>query len=132
MNWKYVKKLKGIDLINEYEHLVNYTFDDFFKKCVIDNNGGRPSDSAFDTDKVNEREIKSLLSFNHEDAETVWNIFEWSKEDLKGRYIPFGIDNFGNLICFDASNGNVIFLNHENNNAEFIADDFQKFLSKLY
>ncbi len=132
MEWKYIKKLKSIDLISEYERLVNYAFCDSFRECVIACNGGRPDKKVFNTNKEKEREIKSFLSFNREDRETVWKVFEWNREELSNRYIPFAIDNFGNIVCFDKENDNIVFLNHENSSIEFVADNFEIFLSKLY
>lgn len=132
MEWKYVKKLESVDLIGDYECLVKYVFVDSFRKCVIANNGGRPNKKVFDTDKTKERELKSFLSFNKNDRETVWKIFEWNKEELTDKYIPFGIDNFGNLICFEASNDKIVFVNHEDMSVEIIADNFDAFMSGLY
>lgn len=132
MEWKYIKKLKSINLINEYENLTKYTFCDSFRKCVIDNNGGRPCKKIFNTDKFKERELKSFLSFNKEDKETVWKIFEWNKEELNNKYVPFGIDNFGNLICFDIINDKIIFINHEDISIEIIANSFDDFINGLY
>ncbi len=132
MEWKYVKELKSVDLIDDYECVVKYVFCDSFRKCVIAHNGGRPSKRVFDTDKAKERELKSFLSFNREDRETVWKIFEWSKEELANQYIPFGIDNFGNLICFEANNDKIVFVNHEDMSIETIADSFDSFMSCLY
>lgn len=132
MEWKYVKELKTVNLIDDYERLVKYAFCDSFKTCVVANNGGRPSNRVFDTDKVKERELKSFLSFNREDRETVWKIFEWNKEELTNKYIPFGIDNFGNLICFNANNDKIVFVNHEDMSVENIADNFDEFLNMLY
>lgn len=132
MEWKYVKPLKTMDLIDEYECLVRYVFCDSFRKCIAENNGGRPSKKVFDTDKERERAIKSFLSFNKEDRETVWKIYEWNKEELNDRYVPFGIDNFGNLICFDANNDKVIFLDHEDMTIEVIANNFCEFINNLY
>lgn len=132
MEWKYIKKLKSIDLIDDFECLVKYVFCDEFRKCVIANNGGRPSKRTFDTDKVKERELKSFLSFNKEDRETVWKIFDWNKEELANKYVPFGIDNFGNLICFDANNDKIVFVNHEDMSVEAIAENFDGFMSGLY
>lgn len=132
MEWKYVKNLKSVDLINDYECLVKYVFCDSFRKCIIANNGGRPSRRTFDTDKIKEHELKSFLSFNRNDRETVWKIFDWNKDELSDKYIPFGIDNFGNLICFDKNNDKVVFVNHENMSIEIIADNFDCFLDKLY
>ena len=107
-------------------------FYDSFKKCVITNNGGRPSKQTFDTNKVKGRELKSFLSFNKDDKETVWKVLDWHKDELSDKYVPFCIDNFGNLICFDASNDRVIFLNHENTSIEMIADGFDEFMNGLY
>ncbi len=132
MEWKYVKTLKSEDLIYEFERLVKYSFSDSFRKCIIENNGGRPSKKAFDTDKAKERELKSFLSFNKEDRETVWKIFEWNKDELTNKYVPFAIDNFGNIICFEVNTNKVVFINHENMSIEVIADDFEEFINKLY
>ena len=132
MEWKYVKPLLSEDNINDFECLVKYCFPDEFRKCVILYNGGRPSCKAFNTDKTKERELKSFLSFNKEDKETVWKILEWNKEELTNRYVAFAIDNFGNLICFDANNDNIIFLNHENAETELIATNFSEFINALY
>ena len=132
MEWKYIKELKSLDLIDDYECLVKDVFCDSFRKCVIANNGGRPSSKVFDTDVSKERELKSFLSFNKDDRETVWKIFEWNKEELTNKYVPFAIDNFGNLICFDASNDKIVFINHEDMSVEFIADNFDSFMSGLY
>lgn len=132
MEWKYVKPLTSTSLIDDFEALTKYRFCQSFKDCVINNNGARPSNKAFDTDKTKERMLKSFLSFNKEDRETVWKIFEWCKEDLGDKFVPFAIDNFGNLICFDKSNDNVVFLDHEVASCELVADNFDNFLAKLY
>lgn len=132
MEWKYVKSLKSAELIDSFEDLAKYEFCDSFKKCVLNYNGGRPSNRIFDTDSAKERELKSFLSFNKEDKETVWKIFSWNKDELKDKYIPFGIDNFGNLICFNADNDNIVFINHENLTVEYIAATFDDFLNGLY
>lgn len=132
MEWKYVKTLSSADNINEFECLVKYAFPDDFRNCILSNNGGRPGKRVFDTNRNKERVLKSFLSFNKEDRETVWKIQDWNKEELSDRYIPFAIDNFGNLICFDAENDKVVFLELEYVTVEQIADNFTEFMSKLY
>ena len=122
------------NLIENFEHKVGYKFSDTFKNCVIDYNGGRPTLSAFDTEMEKEREMKLLLSFNKNDKENIWNTNEWveSELDFAKNLIAFADDNFGNLICFDANNNNVVFWNHEIDTTEFIAKDFDTFLGCLY
>ena len=132
MEWRFVKVIDDEKLIENFESKAIYTFSDSFKKCVKSNNGGRPSVSAFDTNKAKEREIKSLLSFNREDTDNIWKMNEWVKAELNDKYVAFAIDNFGNLICFDCGNDNVVFWNHESNGIEFIAKDFDAFLACLY
>ena len=132
MNWKYIKELQSLDLISEFENTVNYKFCSEFVETVKNYNGARPENSLFDTDKTEKRAIKSLLSFNKSDKETVWKIMDWNRTELAEKYVAFGIDNFGNLICFSVENGNVIFLECESLSIEMIAGDFTGFLSKLY
>ena len=132
MNWKYVKPLKSEKLIDDFEQLVCYSFPNEFKSCVQLHNGGRPAYRGFDTAKNVGREIKSFLSFNHNDRETVWKIYEWNKEELSNKYIAFAIDNFGNLICFDSKNDSVVFFNHEDLSIELIANSFVEFMNLLF
>lgn len=132
MEWKYVKPLNSINLINEFESIVCYELPKEFKECVLQYNGGRPERKGFDTDTNKGREIKLFLSFNKSDRETIWKIYEWNNDELSKKYLPFAIDNFGNLICFDMNNDNVVFLNHENFSVEHIANTFTEFLEVLY
>ena len=132
MVWKYVKQLETEENINDFECLVRYSFPEDFRKCVKNYNGGRPSKRAFDTDRRKDRELKSLLSFNKGDRETVWKIHDWNSNELADRYIAFAIDNFGNLICFDANNDKVVFLDLESSCFEKVADTFSAFLDCLY
>jgi hypothetical protein len=131
MNWKYVKPLESTENIDRFECLVKYAFPDDFRRCVQEHNGGRPERRVFDTNKARERVMKSFLSFNRGDLETVWDIREWNREELGERYIAFAIDNFGNLIAFDADTDHIVFINHEDMTVEQIADSFVKFMAKL-
>lgn len=132
MEWKYVKPLQTERLITSFENLVKYKFPEEFRKTVLLYNGGRPQYKTFDTEQVRERALKSFLSFNENDRETVWKIHEWNRDILGERFVPFAIDNFGNLICFEAKNSTIVFLNHENGISEKIADCFDDFLRGLY
>ncbi len=140
MNWKYVKPLVSEDLIKEFEKEHNFKFDESFVDCVKNNNGGRPEKTVFDTHKTKKRDIKTFLSFNKEDKETIWKINE--KEIVRPEYmagtdsklIAFAVDNFGNYICFlkDAENaGNVVFINRKTNDLEYIAKNFDEFINSL-
>lgn len=132
MNWKYVKALNSVDLINDFEKLVGYKFPKEFRDLVLQFNGGRPERKGFNTNVSIGRELKSFLSFNTGDRETVWKINDWNKDELSNKYLAFAIDNFGNLICFDKNNNNVVLLNHEDLSVEHIANTFSEFIKTFY
>ena len=132
MNWNYVKPLKSANLINEFENLVGYEFPKDFKEFVMQYNGGRPEHKTFDTDSTEERVFNDLLSFNKEDISTIWKTNEGNIEGLPDKYVVFADDPFGNLICFDKDNDNVIFWNHDDESVEHIANTFTELLDKLY
>lgn len=141
MKWEYVKKLKSVDLIDEFERLAKYKFCESFRRFVIENNGGMPEKNVFDTDCEERHVFDILLSFNKEDISNIWSTFEnfeWLDEDLnpkdelRYRYIAFAEDPFGNLICFDSTDDKVVFVDHEDLFVEIIADGFDGFLEALY
>ncbi len=129
MNWKYVKNLQEIDLINEFEKEFNCKLPDDFIKCVKNNNAGRPELNSFDTEVTSERTIKKLLSFNKNDSENIWNANKILNK-IQANIIAFAMDSFGNYICFDTKN-TVVFFEHETETMEIISDNFNSFLSKL-
>ena len=131
MNWKYVKPLKSIYLVNRFECLTHYKLPKEFVDCVSQFNGGRPERNRFNTAVSTDRSIKTFLSFNPEDRDTVWKIHKWNRDELGDRYAAFAIDHFGNLICFYTGNGSVVFWNHENSHTEYIADTFSEFIDSL-
>ena len=132
MNWKYVKALKNENAIVEFEKAYKIEFPDSFKEIVTKFNGGRPEKDVYDTDKTKERTIKSILSFNQDDKETIWKINEYSTEELGDKYVAFAIDHFGNLLCFSKSEKSIIFIDSETLKTEVIASDFASFIDKLY
>lgn len=129
MEWKYVKEIKSAELISDFERKFNFKFPDEYRECVLKYNGGRPSKKVFDTEKVKEREIKSLLSFNHNDLETMWFVNDCNDTSL---YIAFATDSAGNLICFNASDSSIVFIEHETNVIEKVSDNFVNFIGSLY
>lgn len=132
MNCKYIKELKSIDLIDKFQQATEYKFCEFFRKFIAINNGGMPERNIFDTDKTKDRTVKSFLSFNCEDKESIWNAVNWLDDEMVDIYIPFALDNFGNMICFDRNDGSVVFIDLENLSIENIAKDFDDFLCVLH
>ena len=132
MNWKYVKTLKDNGLVKEFEEKNDFNFPNEFVDLVNNFNGGRPEKSAFVTQSGKERAIKGLLSFNKDDIETIWKISDWNKSELDNKYIAFAIDNFGNLICFDKSSKNIVFIEMETLKSDLVSSSISEFISTLY
>lgn len=136
LEWDFIKPLKSVALIDEFEEKVGFKFPQSFRDCVIANNGGYPNKIAFDTDKTKERVFDSLLSFNREDRCTVWDFYDAAAredfEELGKAYIEFASSGFGDPIAFDPETGYIIFVNHETLEIELIAKTFEEFLDKLY
>jgi hypothetical protein len=132
IKWKYIKKLESENLIQAFETETDYKFEDAFKACVSENNGGRPSPNVFDTENTKGRTFKSLLSFNASDTSNVRAFNDSAGDDIGEKYIAFATDDFGNLICFERASGRVVFWNHETGVVEPVADGFDMFINKLY
>jgi hypothetical protein len=79
-------------------------------------NGGRPSEKDIITNTKREYVFKSLLSYNKNDKETIYNVYP---DLFKGVPLyPIGTDAAGNFICYNFDNKKIVLLNHENNNEE--------------
>ena len=129
IQWKYAKPLASPDPMDAFERSVGYAFCPEFRECAMEHNGGRPLANVFDTDKAKGRVLKTLLSFDPDDRETVWKAIEW--ECMRPGYIPFAVSAFGDPICFDKTNGRVVLLDHESGLIEDVVDDFERFITSL-
>ena len=127
LKWRYCKPLVDEKQIAEVENKLGFVFPSLYVKTVKEHNGGRPPIGEYNTDKTKERTIKSFLSFNMNDIENVYNALEDVLETGK-KVIPFGIDSFGNYICFNKTDGKIVFLDFETGKTEQIADDYDGFL----
>lgn len=126
--WRYVKPLANENLIAETEKKLGFKFVGSYVTFVKKYNGGRPPISVFDTDITRERTIKSFLSLNPSDLENIITLNKTVPE-LSSNVIAFAIDSFGNYICFEKTNGSIVFLDYETGEIERISDNFDDFLN---
>ena len=93
-------------------------------------NGATPTKTKFMVN-VDEKILGSILSFNLQESEA--DSFEVAmKSGFARNIIPFGIDPFGNYICYNTDNKNIIFFDHEENSGTIITNGLQKFIDMLY
>jgi hypothetical protein len=132
MEWNYVQPIKNKRVINEFSLMVDYVFSDEYLDFIEEYNGGRPDKRNFVTAEGNKYTLKTFLSFNKDDMDNVWDIIDWSEDLVQDkREIPFAIDAYDNLICFNCEDNKIIFCDTETAEIEEIAEDFEEFLEKL-
>lgn len=132
MEWKHKKKLEKNTFIVDFETYIMHSLPEEYKTCMLLNNGGRPSQNRFRLNSGEERVIKTFLSFNPYDKETIWTA--WL--DCPINCVPIACDNSGNyiLLQYDANRDKpcVVFLNHKTYEIEYISDDYTSFIDNLY
>ena len=128
INWKYVKRLQSEATVSEFEKAVGVVFPEDLRFAILNFNGGRPSLKYYDTNGQNDREFKTLLSFNENDSETIHRHYPLDSVDKT--LIPFASDPAGNY--FVLKNGRIGLWDHESDNVQIIAASFSEFLEMLH
>lgn len=133
MNWKFVKPLVDENTISEFEKIIGKELPDELKSDIKNHNAGRPEKRLFDTEKSQNKMIKSLLSFNKNDTNNVFSALEWNiGPDNKDDFIVIGLDPFGNFICLDKDLEEIVYIYHDNFRIELIAENYKEFIEKLH
>lgn len=130
--WKRVKPLSDSNTFSNFEKEYGILLPDFLKELIVNKNAGRPSLSIIKTADGNELEIKSLLSFNKEDVENIYNVIEYFKKEFEGKIIPIATEPSGDYFCIDLTNDSIFYWCHETNKLTFIAQNIFDFLKGLY
>lgn len=138
MDWVCGEKLADPKIIEEIEMIIGYQYPSEYKTVVLQNDGGSPEWMIFDTSKTKERVFNNLISFEDGTLDGALEYVlssgkkQWAFSGLKWRYVPFGDDPFGNMLCFDRENDHVVFFDHETRKIEEVADSFTEFIDSLY
>lgn len=134
MQWKFIKTLENKDIIKLYEEKYQITFPKEFISLIERYNGGRPRPNNFNCKSISGCVFKSLLSFNPNDRENIFNTKECLKDELPENLIPFATDPAGNLICFKYTSGNtsIVYWMHETEEIHDICETINELLNNLY
>ena len=128
LTWKYVKPIKDVNALADFEKKVGVQFPNDLKEIINQFNNGRPSNKYFDTTNEKECEFKKLFSLNPDDVENIYSTLEFDTQFKN--LIAFASNSFGNLICL--YDGKIVYWKHETDEIEPLADTFTEFLAKLY
>jgi len=127
--WLYGNRVE-LALIRKFEKEYSFTFPQEFVCVVMGNNYGRPVPNSIDSAMGKEQSIKALLSFIRADVENIWDFTEiLLNYGIRDR-IPFAIDDFGNLFCFD-TNMNISLLDFDENVEVSICQSFEQLIKNL-
>ena len=129
IEWKYKIDLAD-NALSEMSSKYQVTIPDDLKDFLKVANAATPSKTRFML-KVDEKVLGAVLSFNPNEKEAD-SFASAMNVGFEKNIVPFGIDPFGNYICYNTDNGSILFFDHEEDNLAEIASTLEDFLNKLY
>lgn len=128
--WKYKIDLEDSSVFEEIEKKRGILFPEELKAFIRDTNAATPSNYNFMVGN-NERVLGAILSFNHEEID-VDSVFPALSSIDDKNLIPFGIDPFGNYICYSLEDKTIVFWEHENGNITSTNTSLTDYIESLY
>lgn len=128
--WKYKIEITDQSVFSELESKYSLTIPEELKAFLVEHNAATPSKTHFMIGST-ERIFGAVLSFNREDTDvdTVFTAFD-AIEDRS--LVPFGIDPFGNYICYALADDQIVFWDHESGNILTTGSGLKRFITQLY
>ena len=128
--WKYKINLKDENVYSYIENMRNIKIPENLKNLIKAANGATPSKYRFNVEGT-ERILGAILSFNENesDSDTIYTALTVIKDF---NLMPFGIDPFGNYICYNNEKCEVVFWEHESYLVSSTKKDLPDFISSLY
>lgn len=130
MEWKYKIEIADEHVFSELEKEYGIVFPDELKTFIEENNAATPSKYNFMVGNV-EKVFGAVLSFNRGENDTDTVFTALAAIDDK-QIIPFGIDSFGNYICYSMTNHDIVFWDHENGSVTSTEKNLSDFIASLY
>lgn len=129
IEWKYKIDLED-NAVSTISKEYGVCIPDDLVKLLKEANAATPSKTKFMV-KVDERILGAILSFNpgEKDADSFDSAMNVGFDK---KIIPFGIDPFGNYICYNTNDKEIVFYDHENNSFTTVAENLEKFIAMLY
>lgn len=129
IEWKYKIDLAD-NALSEISSKYQVIIPDDLKELLKAANAATPSKTRFMLN-VDEKVFGAVLSFNPNEKEA--DSFESAMNiGFEKNIVPFGIDPFGNYICYNTDNNCILFFDYEEDCFEEISASLGEFLSRLY
>jgi len=130
VTWKYKIDLTDTSVFEEIEKNRGISFPDELKKFISKTNAATPSKFNFMVGG-NERVLGAVLSFNHNERDTD-SVFSALSVIEDKNLIPFGIDPFGNYLCYSLKDNTIVFWDHETGKPASTGFSLTDFVESLY
>lgn len=130
IKWNYKIDLVDECVFSEIEKERGISIPDSLVELVKEGNAATPERYKYVIGST-EKMVGAILSFNRneEDTDTVFTALSViDDKDL----MPFAIDSFGNYVCLDLVNEDVVFWDHEIGEAFSTEKKLAEFLEQLY
>ena len=129
IEWKYKIDLAD-NALSEMSSKYQIIIPDDLRNLLVVANAATPSKTRFML-KVDEKVLGAVLSFNPNEKEA--DSFESAMNiGFEKNIVPFGIDPFGNYICYNTDKGKIMFFDHEEDSLAEITSTLEEFLNELY
>lgn len=132
INWRLVNPLLDKKIIELFEKENGITLPLDFKECIMENNAGYPSLDIVTTIDGLEIEINSLISYNKQDIDNIYNVFGFFKKEYNNTILPIFTTSSNDYICIDLLNQNVLYWQEQTGELIFISENFTAFLNRCY
>lgn len=130
ITWKYKIDVADTNVFAEIENERNISFPPELKNFILNANAATPSSYNFMVGN-NERVLGAILSFNRNESDTD-SVFTALSVIDDCDLIPFGIDPFGNYICYSLKDNTVVFWDHETSKVDSTGKKLDDFIESLY
>lgn len=129
IQWNRTKPLENRSSVEQLQKKHNFTLSEDLAQCILDNNGARPKPNTIVLKNGEENDVKTLLSYNEKDPESIYKVIEYFINTYNGSLIPFASDSAGNYYC---EQGEQIVLWTQDNEILPVCNNFRQFLDSLY
>ena len=130
ITWKYKTDVSDISVFEEIKQKYGISVPDELKEFILKTNAATPSRYNFMVGN-NERVLGAVLSFNHGEVDTDSVFTALDVMDNK-KLMPFGVDPFGNYICYLLESKMIVFWDHETGRYEATGITLTTFEESLY